>query len=95
MADAVQGLNVNRNCIAAVTALRRNVNSSCDIAAKYRRLGGHPTASESKPVQVEEDNQVATDVVCVTALACDVANLVLNFHRSPARTWPTQFRSRR
>jgi hypothetical protein len=55
------------------------VHSSCDVAAKYPRLGGHPTAIESEPVQVEEDNHVATVVVLVTALACDVVDSVLSF----------------
>jgi hypothetical protein len=57
---------VNRDCTAAVTALRPNVNSSCDVAAKYPRLGGRPTATESEPVQVEEDNPVEPVVVLVT-----------------------------
>src|ERR1700685_2941332 len=34
---------------AAVTTLRPKVNSSCDVAAKYPRLGGPPTATESEP----------------------------------------------
>jgi hypothetical protein len=62
---------------------------------RYLRLRGHSTATESEPVQVEEDNHVATVVVLVTALASDVASSVLNFDRSPARTWPTQCKARR
>jgi hypothetical protein len=47
---------VNRDCTAAVTTLRPNVNSSYDVAAKYPHLSGHPTATESEPAQVEEYN---------------------------------------
>ena len=79
----------------AVTTLRLHVNSSCDVAAKCPRLGGYPTAIESKPAQVEEDSQLATAVVQVTALACDVVGSVLSFDRSQLATRPTQCRSGR
>jgi hypothetical protein len=59
------------------------VQSSCNVAAKYLHLIGHPTATESEPVQVEEDNRVAAVMVPVTALACDVGGSVPNFDRSP------------
>jgi hypothetical protein len=86
---------MNRSCTAAVTTLGPNVHSSCDVAAKCPRISGHPTATESEPVQVEEDTHVTTVAVRVTALVCDVVGSVLNFDRSLARTWPTQSRSRR
>jgi hypothetical protein len=82
--DGVQFPEMNREYPVVVTTLRPNVNSSCDVAAKYPRLGGDPTATESERVQVEEDNHAATIVVRVTALACDVVGSVLSFDRSPS-----------
>jgi len=93
--DGVQFPEMNRECTTTATTLRPNVNSSCDVAAKHPNLCGHPKATESEPVEVEEDNQVATVVVLVTALACDVVGSVLRFDRSQRATWPTQGRSRR
>jgi hypothetical protein len=71
------------------------MNSPCYVAAKYIRLIGHPTATESEPAQVEEGNHVAIIVVRVTALACAVVGSVPSFDRSQRATWPTQRRSRR
>jgi len=82
--DGVQFPERNREYTAAVTTLRPSVNSSCDVAATHPNLCDHPKATESEPVQVKEDNHVATVVVLVTALACDVAGSVLSFGRSPA-----------
>jgi len=59
------------------------VHSSCDVVAKYPRLCGDPKAIESELVQVEEDNHVATVVVLVTALACDVVSSVLSCDQLP------------
>ncbi len=88
-----QAPKVNRSCTAPVTTLGPNVNSPCDVAAKCPRISGHPTATESEPVQVEENNHVATIVVRVTALACDVVGSVLTFDRSQRAPWLTQCRS--
>jgi len=93
--EGVQFQDMNRECTAAVTALRPIVHCSCDVAAKCPRLGGYPTAFESEPAQVEEDTQVATVVVKMTALACDVVGSVLSFGRSQLATQPTQCRSGR
>jgi hypothetical protein len=78
---------MNSECTAAVTTLRPNVNPSCDVAAKYPHLGGHSTATESEPVQVEDDNHMANVVVLVTALVCDVVDSVMMLwrRRSEAR----------
>ena len=93
--DGVQFLEVNREYPVTVTTLRLNVHSSCDVAATHPNLCGHPKATVSEPVQVEEDNQVATVVALLTALACDVAGSVLSFDRSPAPRGLTPVRSRR
>jgi hypothetical protein len=85
---------MNRERTTAVTTLRPHVNCSCEIFAKYPHFGRHPRATESEPVRVEEDNHAATVVVLLTALTCDFVGSVMNFDRSPERTWPTQELSR-
>jgi hypothetical protein len=59
------------------------VHFASDVAVTCPHTCGHATATGREPVQIEADNQVATVVVPVAALACDVAGSVPNFEHSP------------